>query len=73
MPTFRTALTHIAEFDVESNEGMIRRLRDEAKKHLEAAPTNCEEIVTVCRLIFEVLRLQDRINEDRHRIAALNR
>ena len=72
MASLRTALTTVAEFDVESNQAMICRLRAEAKQRLEAIPTGNEDILAVCRLVFDILALQDKINQDRHRISSLH-
>jgi len=72
MASVRTALTTVDTFDADSNEAIIRRLRAEAQQRLEAVPTGSEDIVTVCRLVFDILNLQDRINQDRHRISSLH-
>ena len=72
MPSLRTALTTVAKFDVDSNEAMIRRLRAEAKQHLEAPSTSKDDLVAVCRLVFDILALQDNLNQDRHRISSLH-
>jgi hypothetical protein len=72
MASLHTVLTTLATFDAESNEDMIRRLQVEAKQHLEATPTGNEDLVAVCRLVFDILNLQDRISQDRHRISSLH-
>lgn len=67
--TLLTALTNAAEFEIESGEARIQHLRAEAAKRLEAAPNGDDDFVAVCRLVFEILALQDRINQDRNRIS----
>jgi hypothetical protein len=55
-----TSRTQVANLDLEANEGKLRCLRAEAQQRLEAVTTNSEEIVAVCRLIFEILSIQDK-------------
>jgi hypothetical protein len=69
MTTLRTALTQTTKFDVESGEAVIQRLRAEACQRLDAAPNGHEDLVAVCRLIFDILNLPDRLNQDRNRIS----
>ena len=49
MTTLRTALTQATQFDVESGEATIRRLRAEARQRLEAASKGTDDLVTICR------------------------
>jgi len=69
MASLRTALATVGTFDVESNEAVICRLRAEAKQRLEEVSASNDDLVAVCRLVFDVLNLQDRINEGRHGIS----
>ena len=70
--TLLTALTNEAEFAIESNETRIQHLRTEAAQRLEAAPTGNDDLVAVCRLILDILSLQDRISQDRQRISTMS-
>jgi len=63
--------THEASLDLEANEATIRSLRAEAKQRLEAVTTDDEDIEVACRLVFDILDLQDQINRDHHRISRL--
>jgi hypothetical protein len=69
MTSLRTARTTAAIPGLDVTEALVRRLRAEAKQRLDAAPTGSEDIVAVCRMIFDILNLQDRINQDHHRIS----
>jgi hypothetical protein len=64
-----SALTQATSFEIETNERLIRRLRADAKQQLDAASGDHDDLMTVCRLILDILTLQDRINQDRHRIS----
>jgi hypothetical protein len=68
--TLLTALTQATSFEIESNEARIQRLRAEAKQRLDATPNGNNDLVAICRLIFDILNLQDKIIHDRHRISA---
>ena len=69
--TLLNALATEAQFQIESNETAIQHLRTEALQRLESAPTGTDNLVAVVRLIFDILSLQDKINQDRHRISTL--
>lgn len=71
--TLLKALTNEAQFSIESYEIRIQHLRTEATKRLEAAPNDNGDLVTVGRMIFDILSLQDKINQDRHRISSLGK
>jgi hypothetical protein len=73
MSSLRTARTKPATFDVVAREAKIHSLRVKARQRLEAVRTSSEDIVTVCRLIFEILNRQDRINSDRHPLSPLKK
>jgi hypothetical protein len=65
------ALANETKFQIESNEATIQRFRTETKQRLEGTPTGNDDLVTICRMIFDILSLQDKINRDRHRISSL--
>jgi hypothetical protein len=71
MTSLRAALTDATNFDLESNETRIQHLRAEAKRRLETASNADDGLAAICRLIFEILNLQDEINRDRYRISTL--
>ena len=56
-------------FDLETGEAMIQDLRAEAGRRLDASPHGNDDLVAICRLIFDILNLQEQINQDRHRIS----
>lgn len=64
------SLNKKASFSIESDEAAIQRLRNEARQRLEGTATGGDDLVTVCRLVFDILRLQDKIYQDRHQISA---
>lgn len=70
MTSLHTALTEATSFDLESAEARIQRLRAEAEQRLDAAPNGNNDLMAICRLIFDILSLQDKISLDRHRISA---
>lgn len=70
MTSLHTALTEATSFDLQSNESQMQRLRAEAKQRLDAAPNGNNDLMAICRLIFDILSLQDKISLDRHRISA---
>lgn len=70
----RNALENDIKDNIESTEAEVQRLRSQARKHFEAiGPDQHDELVTVCRSIFEILNLQDRLNQERHRLSVLSR
>lgn len=58
-------LNQAAKFEIESNEAQVLRLRAEARQRLETTPNGIDDLTAICRLIFDILSLQDRINLDR--------
>jgi len=70
MTSLHAALAQATHFDLESNVAKLQRLRAEARQRLDAAQNGNNELVAICRLIFDILLLQDRINQDRRRISA---
>ena len=72
MTSLRTAITQATCFDLERNEALIERLRREAAQRLASAPNTSTDLLTICRLIFDILSLQDKINQDRQQISVFN-
>lgn len=71
--TLLNALTTAASFDIESSESKIPRLRAEATDRLDAAANGNDDFVAFCRMIFDILRLQDKMNQDRNTISSLSK
>ena len=70
--THLNALTTAPSSTIESSESRIQHLRADATKRLEAASYGNDDLVAVCRTIFDILALQDKISLERHRISSLN-
>lgn len=63
MTPLRNALRNEIRDNIECAEAEIQRLRTQAREILGATgPDERDELVSVCRSIFEILNLQDRLN-----------
>jgi hypothetical protein len=63
----------MTKLDIETNEALICHLRVEAQKRLAAVPRGNDDLVEACHYVFEILALQDKICQDRHRISVLRK
>jgi len=65
--SLRKSLPQQINYNLETAEARVQRLRAEAKERLEAvAPGRDENLLAVCHLIFDILAVQDTISQERH-------
>ena len=68
-PSLRKSLPREINYDLETAEATVQRLRAEAKNRLAAiVPGRDENLIVVCHLIFDILAAQDTISRERHRL-----